>query len=98
YPIAFSPDGRKIAFIRMSGSESDLVVADADGANQRVVATQHKPDFFEVDWNAPAWSPDGKTIACPVRLHDQQGPYETIIGVDARRTDRVSLELRWQWC
>jgi Tol biopolymer transport system component len=32
-------------------------------------------------WNAPAWSPDGSTIACPVRLNDQRGSYETIVSV-----------------
>jgi Tol biopolymer transport system component len=82
YPIGFSPDGKHIAFIRMQRSTSTLVVADADGSNQRVVATRRKPDFFELEWNAPAWSPDGKSIACPVSLNDQRGHYETIVGVN----------------
>jgi hypothetical protein len=33
--------------------------------NQRDVATRHKPDAFELEWNAPAWSPDGKNHCLP---------------------------------
>jgi len=82
YPIGFSPDGKQIAFVRMRRSESTLVVADTNGANQRVVATRHKPDFFELEWNAPAWSPDGKSIACAARVNDKSGHYDTILKVD----------------
>jgi len=82
YPISFSPDGKQIAFIRMRRSESTLVAADANGTNQRVVATRHKPEFFELEWNAPTWSPDGKTIACAVRLNDKGGHFDTILVVN----------------
>jgi Tol biopolymer transport system component/DNA-binding winged helix-turn-helix (wHTH) protein len=98
YPIGFSPDGGQIAFIRMRRSESTLVVADANGANQRVLTTRHKPDFFELEWNAPAWSPDGKTIACAVRLNDQSGHYDTIMIVNATEgTQRPVGTQRWDW-
>lgn len=98
YPIGFSPDGRKIAFIRFRGSESHLVVADADGTNQREVATRHKPDAFELEWNAPAWSPDGKTIACPGRLNDQRGHYGAIIGVSLVDGSQAPLtSTRWDY-
>lgn len=98
YPVGFSPDGKRIAFIRMRGAESRLVVADADGSNQRVVATRQKPDSFESWWNAPAWSPDGKTIACPVSLNDQRGHYDTVVGI--RLTDGTQTPLgsqRWSY-
>jgi Tol biopolymer transport system component/DNA-binding winged helix-turn-helix (wHTH) protein len=96
YPVGFSPDGQQIAFIRMHGSESHLVVADIDGANQRVVATRYKPDFFEMEWNAPAWSPDRKTIVCPIGVNDQHGHYETIISVSATDGTQVPLtSARW---
>ena len=98
YPIGFSSDGKHMAFFRIRQSESTLVVGDADGSKQRVVATVHKPDFFEAEWNAPAWSPDGKTIACPVRLHDQRGYFETLTSVsliDGTLTPLTSS--RWSW-
>ena len=98
YPVGFSPDGQQIAFIRMHGSESHLVVADIDGANQRVVAKRYKPDFFEMEWNAPAWSPDRKTIVCPIGLNDQHGHYETIISVSAADGTQAPLtSARWNY-
>ena len=58
-PVSFSPDGKRFAFLRgvPSKSESDLLVANADGTGERVLASAH-------DWQllGPAWSPDGKVI------------------------------------
>ncbi|HEY6045970.1 MAG TPA: protein kinase [Pyrinomonadaceae bacterium] len=98
YPVGFSPDGKQIAFIRFRASESHLVVADAAGTNQRVVATRHKPDFFELEWNAPAWSPDGKTITCPIRLNDQRGHYDTLLNVNVADGMQTPLgKERWNY-
>lgn len=65
-PISFSSDGKRIAFIQRSTNrgESALVIANADGTQEQVVAKRHEPLFFsEV---APSWSEDGKAIACSV--------------------------------
>src|SRR5262245_59751371 len=98
YPIGFAPDGRQIAFIRFRQSESHLVVADSNGANQHDLATRQKPDSFELEWNAPAWSPDGKRIACPARLNDQRGHYATIIVVNsADGTQSLLTSRRWTY-
>ncbi len=80
-PVGFSPDGGQMTFIRTNRGESRLIIANADGTNERMLATRHQPDFFGMEWNAPAWSPDGKTIACPARLKDQRGSFDTVIGV-----------------
>lgn len=56
YP-AISPDGRRIAFRRMIGVDSEVFIADANGANARNL-TSH-PAFD--GW--PAWSPDGRRLA-----------------------------------
>lgn len=81
-PIGFSPDGKRLAFIRTDASETRLFVANSDASDQRILASLKQPQFFRVDWNAPAWSPDGKTIACQARLNDQNGNFETVVGVD----------------
>lgn len=65
-PIGFSPDGKRIAFVRNDPNrmESSLVVAGFDGAGERKLATRSRPDFFSTE--GPAWSPDGQSIACAV--------------------------------
>ncbi len=57
---SYSPDGTHFAFLRV-GPESakiDLLIAKADGTDERVLATRPYLDYF----SGTAWSPDGKTI------------------------------------
>jgi DNA-binding winged helix-turn-helix (wHTH) protein/Tol biopolymer transport system component len=59
--VSFSPDGRQFVFMRGAGSETHIVIANADGSAQRVLATRKLPLRF---WYvAPAWSPDGRFVA-----------------------------------
>jgi eukaryotic-like serine/threonine-protein kinase len=62
-PVTFSPDGKQFAFVRPSSSESELLVANADGTGERKIATRRLPAYFSFV-GGPSWSPDGKTIAC----------------------------------
>jgi hypothetical protein len=61
-PIAQSPDGKRLAFVRYDSrqQEAALFIADADGRHQNKLVTRK---FSEVQLESnPAWSPDGKTI------------------------------------
>jgi len=62
-PIALSPDGKQLAFVRPSSSESDLMIANIDGSGERSIARRRLPSYFSFV-GGPAWSPDSKTIAC----------------------------------
>jgi eukaryotic-like serine/threonine-protein kinase len=61
FPTSYSPDGSEFAFSRVrSHSQIDILTANADGSNERILATRPYLDLFT--WGA-AWSPDGRTIA-----------------------------------
>jgi serine/threonine protein kinase len=62
-PVTLSPDGKQLAFVRPSSSESSLIVANIDGTGERKIATRRLPAYFSFV-GGPTWSPDGKTIAC----------------------------------
>jgi Tol biopolymer transport system component/DNA-binding winged helix-turn-helix (wHTH) protein len=95
-PVAFSPDGRSLAFVRGgNGEDLSLVVADASGEGERTLVTRKSPALFGL----PAWSPDGKTIACVYGLveHIQSStPYLGVSAFDASTgaETRVTNE-RW---
>lgn len=94
--FSISPDGRQIAYV-IDDSESRLVVGNSDGSNPRQIATRKHPDFFaNTPRTAPAWSPDGTTIACSVGRSDSYAHYVSLVGV--RVADGVEQALtskRW---
>ena len=58
---SYSPDGTEFAFLRANSSSGkvDVLIAKADGSDQRVLASRpYRDEFIGV-----AWSPDGKTVA-----------------------------------
>lgn len=64
-PVAISPDGKQLAFVRRARGkgEDQLMLADADGGNIRLLSSRKGADFYNTA--GLAWSPDGKVIACP---------------------------------
>ena len=54
---AWSPDGRRLAFVRESGRNADVYVADAGGRSLRRLTRAPSAEL------SPSWFPDGKRIA-----------------------------------
>jgi len=88
-PVAVSPDGNRIVFVRFNqeGPSADIVIANADGTDEHTLVTSAKPDCFADD--GPSWSPDGKTIACGTSGGYARGvktstaePHATVMGID----------------
>jgi Tol biopolymer transport system component/DNA-binding winged helix-turn-helix (wHTH) protein len=62
-PVAFSPDGSSIAFVRKQMPEGTAVfVASRDGSDERQLAARIAPNSFSTG-KRPAFSPDGNSVA-----------------------------------
>jgi len=61
--VSFSPDGKQFVFMRGIGSPpgAQIVVANATGSGERVVASSAAPEIFAL--SRPSWSPDGARVA-----------------------------------
>jgi eukaryotic-like serine/threonine-protein kinase len=78
--VTFSPDGRKLAFMRYDNPDPGkyrLIVRSVDGGEETVLTSGPNSQGLY----APAWSPDGKTIMCGVT---QPGDFPSgLMSVDA---------------
>ena len=77
--VSISPDGRRAAFVRTE-SQNRLVVANLDGTGERAIATSDDLRWFEED--GPAWSPDGRMIACQEGTAAAGDISYSLVGVD----------------
>ena len=113
-PIGFSPDGKQIAFVRsrlraggavrsgqrggIEEGEVALIVANADGTEERKIATrQGGPNRFgNFFFGGVVWSPDGKRIATVARATDTAGRYQNVVEVPVEGgPERVLTPQRW---
>ena len=93
--IAFSPDGRQIAFQRYDANSSSatLVVAGADGSNERKLTTRTGHEWFAS--RGVAWSRDSSFIACGAG-DDRKNPQMTMVVVNVKDGSAKDLTAqRW---
>ena len=97
--VSFSPDGERLAFIRVKSREglNQIIVANADGSAERIVSERKQPKFYSVSARENlAWSPDGKMIACPIGQKDSSGEFMNIAGVDVDNgAEKIISDHRW---
>jgi eukaryotic-like serine/threonine-protein kinase len=94
--VAFSPDGRQFAFMRVDGKTKDvaIIISDALGAGERQLISYKTPAAVR----SLAWSPDGQTIAYALFGIDKEGYYTHV--AEARVSDgRETLisSARWRY-
>ena len=54
---AFSPDGKKLAFISDRNGSENVWVANADGTKARAITTTERENYM-----SPTWAPDGEYV------------------------------------
>ncbi|MBK7935054.1 MAG: PD40 domain-containing protein [Acidobacteria bacterium] len=97
YAFSFSPDGDRFCFVRkISESESAIVIVNADGSSERIVASRKAPGHFRE--GSISWSPAGNLIA--IAAEDIKGKGEvTLIGVDVETgVEKPLSNKKWNLC
>jgi serine/threonine protein kinase/Tol biopolymer transport system component len=81
---AFSPDGKRMAFIRgMADGGQVIVLANADGTNERRLASRPESDAYAQ--TRVAWSPDGTEIAAFAGEMPKQRSRIVLVNVESGR-------------
>jgi Tol biopolymer transport system component len=86
--LAWSPDGRKLAFVGLRAGLPDVFVTNADGSGRRNLS---HGDDYEADL-APAWSPDGQRIAFVRSASPQSDSQVYVVNADGSRMRRLASE------
>ncbi len=93
--ISYSADGRHLAYIYSDppAGQTYLIVANADGTNEQTIVTRQSPNYFFASV-APAWSPDGKKIACIGQYGSEGSPRVIEVDLEAR-SERLITSPKW---
>ena len=88
---AWSPDGKRIAFVSYRGNDSkgiDIYVMNVNGENRRNLTK----NFDRTAWK-PSWSPDGKRIAFVSGVQGDE-PEIYVMNVDSEIPQKIT-DNRW---
>jgi eukaryotic-like serine/threonine-protein kinase len=93
-PVAISPDGKQIAFVRFDypAGNGFLMIAQENGKKERILSVRNNMNAYRR--NGPSWSPDGKVIACAAG--NSLGAFRNVIGVTVETGAETPLtSKRW---
>ncbi|MCG5496682.1 Tol-Pal system beta propeller repeat protein TolB [Ectothiorhodospira variabilis] len=79
---AWSPDGRRLAYVSFENRRSEIYIQDLDGGNRTRVASHEGIN------GAPAWSPDGRRLALTLSRGGQPDIY--VLDLSDQSLNRVT--------
>ena len=93
-PVAISPDGNSLAFIRRSpeSKETALILTDIEGKNERSLVVRQSESGFTN--GGVSWSPDGKSLSAIVfqRENDRAAVQVAVVNAGSGEQKIISRE------
>lgn len=92
--FSFSPDGKKIVFIRRDLTRNAflLISVNIDGTEETELSVKTSPEDFK---GSPAWSPDGSEIAVIAGIKDQLLP--KLLSINLKNKNETPIETpKWR--
>ncbi len=95
--VAFAPDGKNFAFIRFAENTNRIIISDTDSNRERILSEKKRPEFYSISARESlAWSPDGKTIACPFGKIVADGEFMSVAAINVETGEEKFLtETKW---
>ena len=95
-PVAFSPDGSRIAYVRVTGDQDrvDLLTNNTEGSDERLISTRKMREMY-YPMSRLAWSADGNSIILAARADQARA---TLVEVSVSGGHEKILSARnWDW-
>jgi Tol biopolymer transport system component/DNA-binding winged helix-turn-helix (wHTH) protein len=95
--VDLSPDGKQLAFVRwINAKTTALMIANADGTNERELATRDQEDGFSPF--GPAWSPDGRVLVSATSSYTGAQRFANLVEVSLADGSQRRLNAgQWSW-